>query len=44
MEVDYRSALARLKILEEQLLKANEMKQEVEKRSDGLRREVDILN
>lgn len=34
---------ARCQILEEQLLKANDGKTEVEKRAESLRREIDIL-
>lgn len=44
LEVDHRSLEARARTLEEQLAKANDVKQEVERRAEGLRREVDILN
>ena len=43
LEVEHRSMKARCQILEEQLLKANDGKTEVEKRAESLRREIDIL-
>ena len=43
LEVDHRSLEQRAKLLEDQLAKANDMKQEVERRAESLRREVDIL-
>lgn len=42
--MEHRSLEARARTLEEQLAKANDVKQEVERRAEGLRREVDILN
>ncbi len=43
LEVDHKSLQQRAKLLEEQLAKATDLKQEVERRAESLRREVDIL-
>ncbi len=43
LEIDHRSLENRCKLLEDQLAKATDLKQEVEKRAEALRREVDIL-
>jgi hypothetical protein len=43
LEVDHRSLKSRCSVLEEQLQKANDIKSEVEKRAESLRREIDIL-
>jgi hypothetical protein len=42
-KIDHRSLENRCKLLEDQLAKATDLKQEVEKRAEALRREVDIL-
>lgn len=44
LEIEHRGLETRAKTLEEQLLRANDSKTEVERRCEGLRREVDILN
>lgn len=43
LEVEHRSLKARCSVLEEQLQKANDLKGEVERRAESLRREIDIL-
>ena len=43
LEVGHRSLQARSKLLEDQLTKANDLKADIERRAESLRREVDIL-
>ena len=44
MEIDLRSLQNQNKLLEDQIVKMQDAKLEVERRSESLRREIDILN